>query len=490
MMLRLESLLRAWCTSARGFTLSALVLLAALALPLWFGLATDPTGRISEQRCVTVVKGMVESGDWLVPRLGDAVRLQKPPLFYWAGSAVAKWSGDTGPWSVRAVSAAAALGLAVLVLLWGRSLGGAAEALLAVGALAAMQQLASSGRRGDAEMLLAFLSTAALFSFARAAARRPHARLAPFAVLAGLAFLAKGTAIAFTIAAPILAHLALRRELGVLRRPRVLVCFAAIAAIGLSWYAAVILTVPGAWDSFRDALLLPLGDSESRSGSAHFRAPWWYLTALPVRAAPASLLLPLVIWRLWRTRLHRDDPARRFAALAFLAPFVAFSVLPQKQKHYTLSMLPGLALCTADALVAASTELRERFALLLRTVGTPLALAGLVAAAWCALFFLWVESLAPGAVFAAAAVPVALFALASLAAALARPALFGTAWIVAFLLTLAAALGWIEPRAEYLSKNYLTISLDEQENMAALIREHPWFAKQVGVLLDAAGDDD
>src|SRR5215467_11351078 len=112
MMLRLESLLRAWCTSARGFALCALVLLGAFALPLWVGLASDPTGRISEQRCVMVVKGMVESGDWLVPRLGDAIRLQKPPLFYWAGAVTATLSHDTKPWSVRAVSACAALGLA------------------------------------------------------------------------------------------------------------------------------------------------------------------------------------------------------------------------------------------------------------------------------------------------------------------------------------------------------------------------------------------
>ena len=497
MMLRLESLVRATCTSARGFALSALVLLSALALPLWIGLGTDPTGRISEQRCVTVVQGMVESGDWLVPRLGDTVRLQKPPLFYWAGAVVATVLPEKNPsrfrppspWSVRAVSAAATLGLAAVLLAWGRALGGPAVALLAVGALAAMQQITSSGRRGDAEMLLALFSTAALFAFDRADSHRPRPPLWPFGLLAGLAFLTKGTAIAFTIAAPIAAQLALRRELGVLRQPRVWACFGLVAAIGLSWYVAVLVSVPGAWESFRDALLLPLGDQESRSGSAHFKAPWWYLLILPVRAAPASLVLPFVIWRLWRTRLYRDDPRWRFAALAFLAPFLAFSALPQKQKHYTLSMLPGLALCSADALLAAVRELRPRVELALRALGAPMAALGIGILVWCALFYLWVESLPAAEIALGAALPLGLFALAALAGLSARPALWGAAWIVAFLLTLAVARGAVEPRLEYYAANFMQLPIDEREQIFYMSREHPWFAKQVFQLLDAVNDD-
>ena len=489
-MLRLESLMRACCTNTRGFALCALVLLCAFALPLWLGLGTDPTGRISEQRCVLVVKGMVESGDWLVPRLDDIIRLQKPPLFYWAGASVATFVHDTHPWSVRAVSACAALGLAAVVLAWGRSLGGPAFGLIAVGVLVAMQQITSSGRRGDAEMLLALLSTAALFAFDRADSRRPRPPLAPFALLAGLAFLTKGTAIAFSIAAPIAVQLALRRELRVLLERRVLVCFAAIAAIGLSWYVAVLVSVPGALTSFLDALMLPLGSQESRSGSAHYKPFWWFLVALPVRAAPASLLLPFVIWQLWRTRLYRDDPRRRFAALAFLAPFVAFSALPQKQKHYTLSMLPGLALCSADAVIAAARELWPRFSLALRALGAPLAALGAAVVVWCALFYVWVESLAPATAIAAAVLPLALFTLAGLAALGARPALFGAAWIVAFLLALAVGRGLVEPRLEYYAANYRQLPIGEQEQLVYASRQHPWFAKQLFALLDAVGDDD
>ena len=479
-----ESLLRSFVASRRGFAVAAAIALGALALAVFVGLDTGTVGRISEARCVEVAKGMVETGEWLVPRFGGAVRLQKPPLFYWAGAAVAEISGDTGPWSVRVVSACAALGLAALVLFWGRGLGGRGEGLVAFGMLAAMQQLTASGRRGDAEMLLALFSTAALYCFDRIHAERRRALLPAFAALGGLAFLTKATAVLITVALPILVYLALRRELAALRQPRVLATYAAVVAIGLSWYLALVLFVPGAFESLREALLLPLGDTHGHSGSAHFRPPWWYLSVLPSRAAPASVLLPLVVWRLWRTRVYRDEPRRRFAALAFLVPFAAFSALPQKQKHYTLAMLPGLALCSADAVIAAARELGPRFTALLRALGTPLALAGLAATAVLALFFVWVESLEPVAVGAGAALPFALFAAACLAGAAGRPASFGASWIVAFLLALAAWRGAVEPRVDALSRDYLALPVADRERLAGLGRDHPWFVRLF--LLDQA----
>ncbi len=486
-----ESLLRAFVASRRGFALSALVLLGLVSLVLFVGLGADPVGRSSEGRCVAVVRSMVESGEWLVPRLGSTVRLQKPPLFYWAGAVVAELSGDTGPWSARAVSGAAGLALAALLLVWGRALGGGGLGLIAAGSLVAMQQFTSSGRRGDAEMLLALLSTAALLCFDRMHQERRRALLPVFAGLLGLAFLAKATAVLFSVVLPIAVYLALRRELGVLREPRVLATLAAAAAIGVSWYVAVLVFVPGAFESLRDALLLPLGNAQSHGGSAHFRAPWWYLSVLPVRAAPASLLLPFVVWRLWTTRVYRADPRRRFAALAFLVPFAAFSLLPQKQKHYTLAMLPGLALCSADAVAAGARELGSRFALALRAVGTPLALAGFAATVMLALFFAWVEGWAPVAVAAAAALPLALFAVAGAAAFAGRPASFGASWLAGFLLALAVGLGIVETRVAAISRDYVRRPLAERERLAMVVREHAWFAKLVLLELgDGGGEND
>lgn len=472
-----ESALRAFLSSRRGGSLAALLLLGALALALFTRLDYPEQGRISEQRCLHVVRNMLRTGDFLVPHLQGKPRLQKPPLFYWAGAAVAARTGDAaGPWSVRAVSACAALGLAALVFAWGRALRGPGFGLLSAALLAAMLQFLSSGRRGDAEMLLACFACAALFTFDRLDARRRRALLPVFAGVAGLAILSKATAVVFAVALPILVYLWLRRELRVLRDPGVIATCAGALALGLSWYVAILIFVPGAFETLTHALVLPMGGKGARGDSTHFRAPWWYLTVLPARTAPASFALPFVIWQLWRTRVYRDDPRMRFAALCLLVPFAAFSLLPQKQKHYTLVMLPGLALCSADALFAAARELQPRLALFLRAVGVPLALAGLTGAGVFALYFRWVEGSSIAGVAAWSGVPLLLLAGALAAALLARPATTA-AGLFAGLLLVLATYRLVAPRVAAIPQTFTQLSLDERERLAEVGREHAWFAR-------------
>jgi 4-amino-4-deoxy-L-arabinose transferase-like glycosyltransferase len=492
---------RAFLSSRSGGALGLLALLCALAFLLVLGLGREPPGRISETRCMLVVGKMIETSDWLVPRLGDMPRLQKPPLFYWLSAVVAVATGDVEPEitlpvavhavTVRSVSVTACLALAVLVAWWGRSALGPGMGLTAAGAFALMYQVIASGRRGDAEMLLALLSTAALFSFDRLDATRRRALLPCFAVFAGLAILTKATAVLLTVVLPILVYLALRRELRALRDPGVIASCAGAVAIGLSWYVALILLVPGAGETLLHTLILPLGGQGGRGDSTHFRAFWWYFSVLPARTPPASLLLPLVVWRLWQTRLYRDDPRRRLAALAFLVPFVAFSLLPQKQKHYTLSMVPGLALCTADALAAALRALGARVTLPLRALGLPLALAGAAGAVLLALFQHWVVD--SRSAVELALLPLALFTLAAAGALLGWPAAFGASWTLGALLALGIMRGDVSlTTRELATGGFLQLEIDDKERIAALVRERPWFARLF--LLDSAiagnGDDD
>jgi 4-amino-4-deoxy-L-arabinose transferase-like glycosyltransferase len=467
--------------------LAAAVLLGALSLVLFVNLRDAPIGRASEKRCVNVVRGMLESGDWLVPKLGGTVRLQKPPLFYWSGAVTATLLGDTSPAAVRLVSALATLGLVAMVMIWARTLGGDGAALASGAALAAMLQLTASGRRGDAEMLLALLCVGALFCFDRLYATRRRALLPLFGVLAGLAILTKATAVILVVALPILVFLALERELARLRDPGVLGACALALAIGLSWYAVVLVVVPGAAETLWNDFLVPLGAADAGTDSAHKRPLTWYLAVLPVRAAPASLLLPFVIWRLWTTRLYRGDPRHRFAALTFLVPLVAFSLLPQKQKHYTLSMLPGLALITAETACALAPRAR---AWLARGLGAPLALVGVASLVPIALYFVWIEARPPIVVSAGALALVGLFGIALVAALRGNLAAFACAWIPAFLLAVTLSRGVIDVRAEEIRATGLRgLTLDEQERVVRVARESPWLFEllQLG---DRAGGSD
>lgn len=479
----------AWYSSRLGAGFAAAVVLVGLSLVLFVNLRAEPIGRESEQRCVGVVDGMIRSGNWLVPHLGRTVRLQKPPLFYWAGAASATLLGDTGPIAVRLPSAVAAIALVALVMGWGASIAGAGTGIVAGAALTAMLQLTVSGRRGDAEMLLALLCAASLFVFDRLYRGRRRDLLPLFGILAGLALLTKATAVFLIVALPILVYLTMEGQLRRLREPGVLGACALALAIGLSWYAAVLAFVPGAFESLWQDLTLPLGAAPQNTGDAgHFRSVWWYLSTLPLRAAPASLLLPIVAWRLWTTGLYRDEPRLRFVSLTFLVPLVAFSLLPQKQRHYTLVMLPGLALICAEAVRALAPQARAR---LTRIAGAPLALAGIAGTGVLALFLVWIEGSSPLGVSVAAGLLGALFALSLGAALRGRPAGFACLWIPAFLLAHTLQRSVVLVRVEQLEQAGSTssLSLDEKERLYRVAREHPWFIDLFQLTQGSSQDD-
>ncbi len=394
MLARIERRIGSALEFAAGRGALIVCLLVAVSATLFPRLGAAPVERNSELRCHEVARGMVATGDYVVPRFDGEVRLQKPPLYYWLASASAVVMG-TEPTlgTTRFPSAVAALALALLVFWWGRSLGGTAHGLLAVTLLLLMLQFTTSGRRGDAEMTLALWSTAALFAFERWSMQRTAGRLATFAACLALAFLSKATVAFVTVLLPIVVAAFAERRARDLRSPRFLGAVVAAIVVGFAWYAVVLARVPNALDSLLGDAVLPVGvKTGAASGAEHFLPPWYFLDKIWGVAAPASLLIPVAVWRGWRTRLDRGDARRRFAAIAFLAMFVVFSILPQKQRHYLLPTLPFLALALADSARAFAVDAPRGFARFLRGVGSALGAIGL---AGVVVFSIYFTKLAP-----------------------------------------------------------------------------------------------
>lgn len=326
-------------------------LLAACACVLLAGLSEPPVHREAEVRVETVTRNMLASGDWLVPRLdGGAARLQKPPLYYWLACAASVVLGP-GRFALRLPAALASLSLLLLAFACGRRLGSARVGLLAAACLACMPGLAEFGRLGVAETLLAATAGLALAAFG---ADLDAGRRAGWPVAAGfgLAVLAKATVALLVVGLPIVLALVLARQVRRLASRRALTLAGLALLPALAWYAAVLARVPGAMDSLGSFALLPFGVRlpEAAGNAAHVRPAWYYLVELPTLCVPLLPLLPLVALRAWRTRGWRERPGLRFAALAFAAPLVAFSLIPQKQDHYLLPLLLPLSLLLADTL--------------------------------------------------------------------------------------------------------------------------------------------
>jgi len=240
----------------------------------------------------------------------------------------------------------------------GRSLGGFSAGFAATAVLGASTLFLQRGRIGDAEMLLALVVFAALAAFEQLWFARDR-RLAPaLAVLVGVGFLTKATAALLSILAPILVWLALQRSLHLALRPRTLAWSAVAAAIGLSWYAAILVRVEGAGELFRQFLLTPFGVRPAHDYDAtHVRSLFYYLPRFPLLTLPAGVLLVPLAVEAWRERLWRAQPRLEFYAIAFLAQGVAWSLVPGKQIHYLLPAVPLFAL-VAGARIAAWLERR------------------------------------------------------------------------------------------------------------------------------------
>lgn len=468
-------------TPARARILAAaLVLLAALALLYRLGAA--PIDRSSERRCHRVAEAMLASGDYVVPRLDGEVRLQKPPLYYWLASASAGLCGGPSPSTTRLPSALAALALLALTMAWARSIGGPAHALLAGAALIAMMQFHSSGRRGDAEMTLALASTAALWTGRRLLDAPSRGRSVAFAACLALAFLAKATAAFVTVLLPLLAFAAAEGQLRRLRERRFLLAVLVAAAAGFAWYGAIVARVPGALDSLLGDAVLPVGIDAHGDGATHYRPPWYFASKLFGIAFPAILLLPLALRDWIRTRLFRGDPQRRFVAVAFLAAFAAFSLIPQKQKHYLLPALPALALLLADATIAFASAPARGLRFPARATAGLLAAAGCAAAAVLVFFFRTLAPDAAGAGLALTELAAVSFACALAATVRARAAVFAIPFVAGIALLVAVESGHVDVfrgRIEEAAEG--GPPLPDQEQLLDAASHHPRLLEVLGV---------
>jgi 4-amino-4-deoxy-L-arabinose transferase-like glycosyltransferase len=172
-----------------------LLLFAAFGVYL-VGNQSVPLWDRDEPRFAQTSRQMLQSGDWVVPRLYDNVRTAKPPLIYWVQAASMKLIGEQGPAAVFAVrlpsSIAMTLTLTVLaVVLWRYA--GAGHALWSALILStcALTMLAAKAGLTDSVLLL-FVTIAQLCLYAVWRGHGSWGVTIVMAIAIGLALLTKG----------------------------------------------------------------------------------------------------------------------------------------------------------------------------------------------------------------------------------------------------------------------------------------------------------
>jgi|SRR5262245_6194244 len=330
---------------ARPLTAIAL-LLGVLYLPWIAALPLDGT---LEGNRLEAAREMLRSGDWMIPRLGGAVYLAKPPLHPWTLALASLPSGELTLGLGRGVSALATIAACCLVFAWGRRELGTrtgAFAALALGAAVACVQKAVRAELESVLLLLTTLALLALWRAGRSASRRDSigASLASGLAL-GAAVLTKGPSpLVVFLAAAISACAARERRRSFL--PATAIALAVGLACVLAWLVPVCARL--GVDEVRRTLDEQLLERITHAGHTNAEPAWFYVPALLAALLPASLLAPSLV--LVRPGRGEDERARGRAAFLWgwaLVPLVVFSLSSGKETRYLLPTLPAWTLLLA-----------------------------------------------------------------------------------------------------------------------------------------------
>lgn len=368
-----------------------------------------------EPRYAQSSRQMVQSGDWVVPRLYDEPRTAKPPLIYWLQASSMTVLGDTA-FAARLPSAVA---MALTLALFGmavRAIVGPRRAAWAVLVLASSVMVLISAKASTTDsVLLLWITTSQICLYAIWRGRGIWPVWLAFAIAVGLGGLTKGPVIlgvlAMTLVALWLSGLTVPRQArarnaagGSASPASTLVkCGVAVvivAAIVTPWLYLVQQRSPGfvGTSVTHDVMRRVAQPLEGHKGP-----PGYHAAAIWPFFLPWSLLLPLAVALGWK---RRHLPPLRFALAASLGPWLMFEIVRTKLPHYMLPTYPWLALLVADAIVRClrgqHRDLAKRgFLIAFTMLGAILVLAG---AAPLAMSVWFRESVGPGVALAVSGV--------------------------------------------------------------------------------------
>ena len=335
---------------------AALVALVVLYACLFQGMR--PLYSPDEGRYTDVALAMLDSGDWIHPKLHHEVEhWSKPPMTYWAIAASLATFGRS-EFAARLPGALAFAGTILLLLRLGRRFVPERAWLPPlVYATFAFPSIAANLVTTDS--LLAFAETLVVAAFLAArdagdgAASRRRAGFALGACTA-LAFMTKGPPGLLSLAA-CLAFVAWNDGRPGFRRLPLLPALAAFAVLGLGWYAFVVMQEPGVLRYF----LVEEVVNRVASDKLHRNAEWYgafkiYLPTLALGTLPWMPVLAMAAWRTRRNRFAslRDSETARLLLCWIALPAFVFFLSRSRLPLYVLPLFAPLAVVVARVLPA------------------------------------------------------------------------------------------------------------------------------------------
>jgi len=335
----------------------ALVLLLAVALAAFCyrlgeaPLLDDP----NESEYAEVAREMVESGDWLTPRLNYVVFLNKPPLEYWA-IALSDSALGINEFAARLPSAVAGVVTVLLLVALGGKLYDAETGLLAGIVLFATGGFFLETHEAQPDLIMTasivgtLLAVWQLFGVSRDGSNRraPSALLFGLQVSVTIGLLAKGM-LAFVLPGIVVAAMVIgtrRRDvIAQLLHPR---AWWLLLVLMVPWHAAMSWDHRGfLWDYVINQHLLFFFDRKFPRDSIPVSLPVFW-GVLGLRLIPWTVFAPLAVGIAARdARTGRHAISDRFVLVWAGGVLLFFSAAVSRMEHYSIPALPPMALLIA-----------------------------------------------------------------------------------------------------------------------------------------------
>jgi 4-amino-4-deoxy-L-arabinose transferase-like glycosyltransferase len=326
-----------------------------------------------EPRFAEASREMIERADYIVPYFNNQLRLDKPPLAYWAQIASYRIFGEND-FAARFPSAVAAALTALSIFAWGSRLGGKTVAWWAAIIFTLSLQTFVHAKAAVADMWLVLFMTIAHwtgFEMIRlptlnqgAAVSRPPWAIwkSPFLVFyfsLALGFLAKGP-IAWTPLLTVSAIIIYTRDWRSARRFKFLPGILLTLAVVALWGIPALIQTHGEFFSvgigrhvIGRSFATMEGHGANSIGVYLLLLPFYFVTVF-VSFFPWSIKFPWLVRTFWHDKTAGvDAPGYKWNLMdAYLLTgiaivFIIFTLISTKLPHYTLPAFPLLALLLA-----------------------------------------------------------------------------------------------------------------------------------------------
>ncbi len=325
-------------------------LLACLCV--WMCLGTYGVLNDNEGLYAQIANDMLTSGDirhWIIPHLNGLPYMEKPPLLYWLTALALALFGHA-EWVVRLIPSLSALACVALLMYFGQRLyrpqTGRLAAVMFISGLGVM--IISRTLMFDM-LLTVFLTAALMFAYLfKLESQQQDLRLAYLSLALGV--LTKGFVALLIFGMVTMSWMVLVYQTLSWNHFRLWlepVSFALFLLITMPWFLAAAWCEPiFPWFFFiNEHLLRFLG---LRLPHDFYAGPWWYyLPRMVLYLFPWSLLLPLAWFSGWVKKSPFEAQElmllRKMCALAWLVPFLFFTLSSAKANYYLIVVMPFMA---------------------------------------------------------------------------------------------------------------------------------------------------